>query len=97
VAAAEPAAGRSDSGQVERYELLRRRVLCGEPDGFRLGLAVLQRQGMAAWLKAWDGLDAVETPRVSSPPDLDKSLASESVVAVLASMTLICAGVRGTP
>jgi len=66
VAAAEPAAGRSDSGQVERYELLRRRVLCGEPDGFRLGLAVLQRQGMAAWLKAWDGLDAVETPRVSS-------------------------------
>jgi hypothetical protein len=52
---------------------------------------------MAAWLKAWDGLDAVETPRVSSPPDLDKSLASESVVAVLASMTLVCAGVRGTP
>jgi hypothetical protein len=52
---------------------------------------------MAAWLKAWDGLDAVETPRVSSPSDLAKSLASESVVAVLASMTLICAGVRGTP
>lgn len=98
MAAAEPAARPSDGGLVERYELLRRRVLCGEPGGFRLGLAVLQRQGMAAWLRAWDELGAVENPTPSSSPYLPTgSVASESLVAVLASMTLACARVGGAP
>ena len=37
---------------AERYEELRRRALHGEPDGFALGLAVLERQGVVAWIRA---------------------------------------------
>jgi hypothetical protein len=97
VAAGEPAAPGSNAGGVERYELLRRRVLDGQPDGFRLGLAVLQRQGMAAWLRAWDDLGAAEAaPRPQPPGDGATTVASDEVVAVLASMTLACAGARGT-
>ncbi len=96
MAAGEPAAPGNNAGGVERYEQLRRRVLGGQPDGFRLGLAVLQRQGMAAWLRAWDDLGAVETPPKPQPPaDAATAVASDEVVAVLASMTLACAGARG--
>jgi hypothetical protein len=99
VAAGEPAARYEGSGGlVERYEELRRRVLGGQPDGFRLGLAVLQRQGLAAWLRAWDDLGAVVTTSKSTPPEVSAaSAASDKVVAVLASMTLACAGVGPTP
>lgn len=96
MAAGEPAAAGSSAGGVERYEQLRRRVLGGQPDGFRLGLAVLQRQGMAAWLRAWDDLGAVEAPPKPRPAgDAATTVASDEVVAVLASMTLACAGARG--
>ncbi len=96
MAAGEPAAPGNNAGGVERYELLRRRVLDGQPDGFRLGLAVLQRQGMAAWLRAWDELGTVETrPEAPPPGDATPTVASDEVVAVLASMTLACAGTRG--
>ena len=99
MAAGEPAAPPQASGTlVERYEELRRRVLGGQPDGFRLGLAILQRQGMTAWLRAWDDLGAVVTPPKSQLPDVPTASAvPESVVAVLASMTLVCAGVGGMP
>jgi hypothetical protein len=99
VAAGEPAARcESSGGLVERYEELRRRVLGGQPDGFRLGLAVLQRQGLAAWLRAWDDLGAVVTTPRSTPPEVSAgSAASDKVVAALASMTLACAGLAGTP
>jgi hypothetical protein len=98
VAAGEPAArSQGSGGLVERYEELRRRVLGGQPDGFRLGLAVLQRQGMIAWLRAWDDLDAVVVrPPSQSSAVPTASVVSESVVAVLASMTMACAGVGGT-
>ncbi len=86
--AGEPATGAGDAGLAERYEQLRRRALEGAPDGFRLGLAVLQRQGMAAWIGAWKELvDAVPPQR---PPN--DAHASDAVVAVLASMALACAG-----
>ena len=42
-----------DGADVERYEQLRRRALGGDAAGWRLGLAVLQRHGVAAWTRAW--------------------------------------------
>ena len=40
------------SGQVTRYEDLRRHVV-GDGGGHRLGLALFHREGMKAWLDAW--------------------------------------------
>jgi hypothetical protein len=92
VAAAEPAAAEDKGRLVERYEELRRRCLAGEPDGFRLGLAVLQRQGLAGWLRAWGDLAApAERPTPTPAMAPRTSVASDLVVAVLASMTLACA------
>ncbi len=88
MAAGEPAA-EPDTGSGERYEQLRRRVLDGEPGGARLGLAVLQRQGVAAWMAAWSDLPGVAPPE-SPPPS---GATADAVVAVLASMALACAGV----
>jgi hypothetical protein len=41
------------AGDVERYEQLRGQALAGGPSGFRLGLALLERRGVAAWTRAW--------------------------------------------
>ena len=73
---------------ADRYEDLRRRVLYGEPDGHRLGLAVLLRQGVAAWMQAWDGISPApaRTPAPGPQPDGDV----QTMVAVLASMALAC-------
>ena len=77
---------------MERYEELRRRALGGEPDGFRLGLAVLQRQGLAGWLRAWGDLGTTAQRANPTPPvAAGTSVTSDMVVAVLASMTLACA------
>ncbi|HEX9546210.1 MAG TPA: hypothetical protein VF942_02685 [Acidimicrobiales bacterium] len=96
MAAGEPAAPGNNAGGVERYEQLRRRALGGQPDGLRLGLAVLQRQGLAAWLHAWDDLGAAETAPKPQPPGAARTtMPSDEVVAVLASMTLACAGAGG--
>jgi hypothetical protein len=38
---------RGDARGVERYEQLRSHALDGEPSGFRLGLALLERRGVA--------------------------------------------------
>lgn len=93
------AAARGDKGDLMgRYEELRRRALGGEPGGFRFGLAVLQRQGLAGWLRAWDQLGIVADRAVSTPADSPSTgMASDTVVAVLASMTLACAGMGGRP
>ncbi len=40
-----------DDGGIAGYEQLRRRALGGDSDGWRLGLAVLQQRGVAAWLQ----------------------------------------------
>jgi len=81
-------AGEPDTGSGERYEQLRRRVLDGELGGVRLGLAVLQRQGVAAWMAAWSDLPVA--PSDQSPPG---GATADALVAVLASMALACAGV----
>lgn len=43
---------------VDRYEQLRRHALDGGGQGWRLGLALLHRRGMAGWMRASDGLPA---------------------------------------
>jgi hypothetical protein len=86
--AGEPALPGQGQDLADRYEELRRRVLSGEADGHRLGLAVLLRQGVAAWMHAWDGISAAP-PRPPAPgpqPDGDVG----AMVAVLVSMALAC-------
>jgi hypothetical protein len=73
---------------AERYEQLRSRALVGAPDGFRLGLAVLQRQGMAAWIGAWEEIGGAPPPQRPT----QAAHGSDAVVAVLASMALAVAG-----
>jgi hypothetical protein len=85
VPAGEPAS--VAEGLVERYEELRRRALGGETDGWRLGLAVLERQGLAAWIHAWDAIAPAPVPAGSTPAPAG----CEQVVALLASMALACA------
>ena len=53
------------------YEALRRTALgqCGPQDGPSLGLAILLRQGLAAWLHAWALCPRPSDPvTVSAPP-----------------------------
>lgn len=49
---------------------------------------MLRRQGMAAWMRAWDGLPATgpPLPATSLPPG------GEPLVGLLASMALACVG-----
>jgi hypothetical protein len=75
-----------DGADVERYEQLRRRALGGDAAGWRLGLAVLQRHGVAAWTRAWRStapLPPVRPPAVTPVDD-------GGVVGVLAAMALAC-------
>jgi hypothetical protein len=44
-------AGGGGSDIVDGYEQLRRQALCGDTEGWRLGLGVLQQRGVAAWLR----------------------------------------------
>jgi hypothetical protein len=81
---------RGDGSDVERYEQLRRRVLDGEVQGWQLGLAVLQRRGVAAWLRAWQ----VTTPAPVARPTAPQPMAAAEVVGVLASMALACLRTR---
>ena len=43
-----------DSARTD-YETLRRAVLGGGPRGRELGCALVLRQGLAAWIRAWSG------------------------------------------
>jgi hypothetical protein len=47
---------------VDGYEQLRRRALRGDVDGWRLGLAVLQQRGVAAWLRVRQTATATVLP-----------------------------------
>ncbi|MCA1673707.1 MAG: hypothetical protein LC799_16405, partial [Actinobacteria bacterium] len=58
---------------------------------FRLRLAVLQREGLAAWIGAWKEIGGAAPPRRPA----QAAQASDAVVAVLASMALACAGSNG--
>jgi hypothetical protein len=76
----------NDGGDVERYEQLRRRALDGEASGWRLGLALLQRRGVAAWTKAWH----TTAPVAPVPPPVAAPVDGDGVVGVLATMALAC-------
>jgi hypothetical protein len=81
---------RGDGGDVERYERLRRQALGGDTSGWRLGLALLQRRGVAAWVKAWPATAATAPTRSPAAVPLD----GDGVVGVLAAMALACLGAR---
>jgi hypothetical protein len=74
--------------ELERYEQLRARALSGAPDGWRLGLAMLERRGMAAWARAWR-TTAPASPRPSRPV-VEAPADPAQIVAVLATMALAC-------
>lgn len=76
---------------MERYEQLRAHALGGEPTGWRLGLALLQGRGTAAWLRAGRGIAAVPVPSAQRPP-LSGPADGDEIVSVLATMALAVAG-----
>lgn len=79
----EPTGGPRD---VERYEQLRAHALEGDPSGWRLGLALLERHGVVAWTRAWKAT----TPAPAGPAIVTPAAASDQLVGVLASMALAC-------
>lgn len=77
---------------TDGYERLRAVVLGGAPDAHRLGLAVLARQGLAAWMTLWSQTPTPATVSATrrSPtaePD-DPGSADSEIVRVLAAMAL---------
>jgi hypothetical protein len=69
--------------------MLRRRALGGEASGWRFGLAVLQRSGVAAWLRVAE----TTTPRPPARPPADVPAgAGDELVGALATMALACLG-----
>lgn len=83
----EPPRNRDD---VARYEQLRARALGGDPAGWRLGLAVLERRGVMSWARAWQA--SVPAPARATPT---ASVAvSDELVGALASMALACVSGR---
>ena len=80
------------SDVVDGYERLRARALGGEADGWRLGLAVLQQRGVAAWLRARQA--TVPTVSPPTPARAGRPLAGgveAELVGLLASMALAVA------
>ncbi|RDI73192.1 hypothetical protein Gocc_3081 [Gaiella occulta] len=76
-------------GEVERYERLRRSALSGEPDGWRLGLALLERRGVAAWTRAWQETAPAPSPARTGPA-VEAPVGAGEIVGVLAAMALAC-------
>ena len=77
-----------DRCEVERYEQLRARALAGAPDGFRLGLALLERRGLVAWSRA---LTTTASPAPPARPPVEAPVPASEIVGVLATMALACA------
>jgi hypothetical protein len=75
-----------EQGSVERYEQLRGCALDGAPEGGRMGLALLQRRGIVAWMAAWQGTTLTPAARTASEPPAG----SREIVGVLATMALAC-------
>jgi hypothetical protein len=79
---------RACASSVEIYEQLRAHAVDGDGQGWRLGLALLVRQGVAGWMRAFEGLPTparrIATPAVPVTPG------DQPLVAVLASMALVC-------
>lgn len=88
VAAGDERAG--DRADVERYEQLRAHALGDQASGWRLGLALFQRQGTAAWLRASRAIAPVPVPSGQHPSS--EPADGEAVVSILATMALAVAG-----
>ena len=80
------------SNVVDGYEQLRTRALSGDTEGWRLGLAVLQQRGLAAWLR----VRQATAPTVARPTPARAGSPSAGgvdgeLVGLLASMALAVA------
>jgi hypothetical protein len=81
--------GPSDgAGDVERYEQLRQHACVGDPSGWRLGLALLERRGVVAWARAWKGTAAAPASPTPSAPAVQVPAAGDQLVGALATMAL---------
>jgi hypothetical protein len=56
---------------------------------------VLQHRGVAAWLRAWDGLPAPDPAPAARPPARPPPGSGEQLVAALAAMALSCLAAGG--
>jgi hypothetical protein len=74
---------------VDRYEQLRRHALAGDGQGWRLGLALLHRRGVAGWMRAWDGLPT-PPPAAGRGSPVPIAAGDQPLVGVLAAMALAC-------
>jgi hypothetical protein len=82
-------AARGDVADVERYEQLRSHALEGGASGFKLGLVLLERRGVAAWTQAWSSAAPASTAAAAPvPTTLAPAPASGELVDALASMAL---------
>jgi len=77
----------STPGHVTRYEELRRHTVERQILSGRLGLAILLRQGLAAWVEQWSKVPAPAPTERSSPSPLPDSTSTD-VINVLAAMAL---------
>jgi hypothetical protein len=86
-----------DHGAVDGYEQLRGQALCGDVDGWRLGLAVLQQRGVAAWLRVRQTATAATLvpPRPARAASADGTGIDAELVGLLASMAMHVAAARG--
>jgi hypothetical protein len=77
---------------VARYEALRHGIVAGTGWPGGLGLAVLRREGLAAWIAAWVMVPAPVPAAAPAPPDVTLRLADQrqaEVVRLLAGMALL--------
>ena len=80
------------SDVVDGYERLRARALGGDADGWRLGLAVLQQRGVAAWLRVRQAtVPTVSPPTPSRAGSPSAGGVDGELVGLLASMALAVA------
>ena len=84
--------GGGGSEVVDGYERLRARALGGDVDGWRLGLAVLQQRGLAAWLRVRQAtVSTVSPPTPSRAGSPSAGGVDGELVGLLASMALAVA------
>jgi hypothetical protein len=77
---------------MDGYEQLRARALGGDVDGWRLGLAVLQQRGLAAWLRVRQAsVSTVSPPTPSKAGSPITGGMDGELVGLLASMALAVA------